>query len=121
MYLFEVDAVGEEGQMAVFDKRQETENGDPLFIGPLDFGSIAIDIPDEKERWVGVMFGATHSDLLDRAVQVYVEATDKWAENKDNPVLSQERRLAFVELLRAVSYGCESLAAQVAHSHAEHA
>ncbi len=106
--------------MAVFDRSQQSENGYPGTTGPLDISSIAIGVDGETERWVGILLNSTQAELLDRAVQAYVGVSDKWAENKNDPGVAQERRLAFIELLRTVAYGCEDLASIVTRSHIDH-
>ena len=86
-------------------------------VSPLDFGNLVVPISHNKERWVGILLGNVHSELLVRAVQRYVKANDEWSEKNDDHSLAQERRLAFIEVLRSISRGCETLASHVEDSY----
>ena len=88
-------------------------------MNPLQMGSLAIGITGESERCVGVLFSQAYSDLLDRAVKKYVEASDNWEQHKDDADAMRERRLAFVDVLNVVSSGCEELAASVAKNYSD--
>jgi hypothetical protein len=100
--------------MAVISKAEfKDENGVPMDVSPLELGSLVVPISHNKERWVGILLGIAHSELLAHAVQRYVRASDEWSEKKDDHALGQERRLAFIEVLRSISAGCETLASHV--------
>ena len=100
--------------MAVIPKADfEDENGLPTDISPLELGSLVVPINNNRERWVGILLSNAHGELLHRAVQRYVSVSDEWSEKKDDHALGQERRLAFIEVLRSISAGCETLASQV--------
>ena len=100
--------------MAVITKSDfRDENGLPMDVSALDLSSLVVPIQGNKDRWVGVLLGIAHSELLARAVQRYVEVSDEWSEKKDDHSLAQERRLAFIEVLRSISRGCDTLASHV--------
>ena len=93
-----------------------------MYTSPLTWPyNLVIPIPDDRERWVGAAFGGYKYDLVSRAVQRYVSATYEWTGNKDEHALSQERRLAFIDVLLTVSAACEELAGTVGKSYEEHA
>ena len=104
--------------MSVISKREfRDENGLPMNISPLDLSSLVVPINHNKERWVGILLGSTYSELLARAVQRYVKTCDAYSEKKDDHSLAQERRLAFIEVLRSISQGCETLASHVENNY----
>lgn len=100
--------------MSVISKKEiRDESGLPMNVSPLDLSSLVVPINHNKERWVGILLGGAYSELLARAVQRYVKASDEWSEKKDDHSLARERRLAFIEVLRSISQGCETLASHV--------
>lgn len=94
--------------MGILDKK-DTGGMDLLHMG-----SLAIPIEGESERCVSVLLSRGYSELLERAVRAYVEASDKWEQDRNSADALQERRLTFVALLKLVSSGCEELATSVA-------
>ena len=100
--------------MSVISKTEfQDENGLPIDVSPLDLSSLVVPISPNSERWVGILLGAASGKLLARAVERYVRASDEWSEKKDDHALGQERRLAFIEVLRSISAGCEAFASHV--------
>lgn len=97
------------------------ENGRLMDVSPLDLSSLVVPIQGNKDHWVGVLLSIAHSELLARAVQRYVKVSDEWSEKKDDHSLAQERRLAFIEVLRSISQGCETLASHVEDSYEQKA
>ena len=106
--------------MSVTSKSDWTDQyGEDLDTAPWNLpGDIQLSTMDGTERWVSIHF-YKHSPLVKRTVRQYVEASDNLREKNDHPT-SQERRLAFVLMLRAIAAGCEELAQDVLASHDRH-
>ena len=107
--------------MAVFSKTEWcAQYGDSSGLEPWNLpGDIHLSTMDGTERWVSILLNK-HSPLVERAIRQYVEVSDDWRENKDHHRMNQERRLAFIQMLRAIASGCEELAQSVIDSYDRH-
>ena len=83
--------------------------------------SLIIGIENTTDRCINILFGSTDCELLTLAVRDYVQITDRWVKEKEHHALNQDRRLAFIRLLRAVSAGSDNLAQAISQSHHDHA
>lgn len=103
--------------MAIFS-RDETRDVDGVERDPLSVpNDLALPIVGDGQRWVAVAFEGVNPDLLNTAIHDYVQVTDQWVANRDDRQLYQERRLAFIRLLRTIAAGSEHLANRVASSY----
>lgn len=89
-------------------------------VSPLDYGGggIILPIDGEGDRWVHIDL-ITAAPMLPRALERYVRMTDEWEKEGKPRALGQDQRLAFVELLRHISAGCERLARSVEENYAK--
>ena len=103
--------------MAIFS-RDETRDVDGVERDPLSVpNDLALPIAGDEQQWVGIAFEGVHPDLLVTAIRDYVRVTDNWRANRDDRHLYQERRLAFIRLLKTIAAGSEYLANRVASSY----